>query len=399
MKKTLIYIANYLSEEIMAERNNKAFYSPAANNKIIGIAKSLETQGYKVYIVAPSLSKNNTLNKFPSRSETFNENIEIIHVKGLDLNVLNRFYSIFSEMKVIASIVKNNDVKAIIFYDFLIETAISALISKLLYSEKIYVDYEEDLYSRDYPFSFYRFLLLFLRKFAARYIDGAILVTTNLSRYIRAKKYKVCRGFYKDFGDEEVKTIVNKNENVDMQAHMNDVPTMTFSGKMDEFRGMNLLLAAIKDIKYKCKLCITGYGPDLERFRELAKLIKSDLVEVDFKGFVSEKDYKELVMASDILINTQLINTESSQTLFPSKIIEYMSTGNIVISSNISDISIIAEGRVILYYKDTPQDIAETINKVLNNLDNYRDYGKAAKEYCKENFSYEKYGKEFAKLF
>jgi len=380
--KTIIYISNYLSDKIMEERDNKEFYSPAANNKILAISKTLVKAGYKVCIVSPCLMKNNSFKVFEEKKENIEENMDIIYVEGLDCNFLNRFYSVFEQVKIIKKLRTVEDICGILFYDFFIESSFSAIISKYLFKIRIFADYEEELFTKDYPTSIYRLLLLFTRRFVAKRINGAIIVTSKLTKFLQTKNVFVCRGFYTEFNEP-----INLNNNLK--------PVITYSGKMDSYRGLDILLDALGKIKFKCKLCITGYGSLEKRIKEIVENSVFNNVTIDYKGFIAKKEYEELILSSDILINTQLINKESSHYLFPSKVIEYMSTGKIVISSNISDIEIISNEKVVLYNSDSPDEIARVINTVLENLNYYKAYGINAKKYAKEKFGEDTYVKEF----
>ena len=392
MQKTLIYIANYLSEEVMTRRKNQEFYSPAANNKIISIAKSWKCVGYKVIVLSPSLSKNNSFKKNQSIKEVYEDDIEIIYVEGIDANVINRIVSIFYQIIQIRKLIKKENIQGIIFYDFIYEMAYPAFISKYLFRKKILVDYEEEIYSKEQSFNPHILLLYLTRKLIARKIDGAILVSSTLKKFIKTDNYCICRGYYNETFD-----LMNTAE-LDKRGLEEYIPTIFFGGKMDRFRGIDILLEAVKYLKHPCRLVLTGYGPDLEKLKIMSQNLNSKDVSIDFRGFISKEVYKLLAFTSDILVNTQRIDSESSELLFPSKIIEYMSTGNIVVSSNVSDISLIAEDKIILYYRDTPQDIEIILNEVLENLEKYRDYGKRGKLYVREHFNYAKYGEDFVKL-
>lgn len=111
-----------------------------------------------------------------------------------------------------------------------------------------------------------------------------------------------------------------------------------YAGRLDKLKGIELLLEAWKAMgKTAPKLIICGIGPMEEWCRNF---VKSNLVNVEIKGFVENEEIRRLIAHSKALV----LPTQWYEG-FPMSIVEAYSVGTPIVCSNIGNVdSIVVEG-------------------------------------------------------
>lgn len=123
---------------------------------------------------------------------------------------------------------------------------------------------------------------------------------------------------------------------------------------------MHLVNAFLNTKQDNIKLIICGQG-------EMANEIKRISLENDkiiFKGLVSPKESKEIQMNAFALINPRMNNEEYTKYSFPSKIMEYISTGKPVICYRLDGFPSEYDDVLIYPKGDTIQDLSYCIDSV-----------------------------------
>lgn len=105
---------------------------------------------------------------------------------------------------------------------------------------------------------------------------------------------------------------------------------LMYSGLLSEVTGLRLLLKAMQQIhRQDIKLIITGKGP-LEK--EVKQAVIAD-ERICYKGYLTYEEYVEQLHNADILINPRNMNLPENRNNFPSKIMEYLATGKLILST------------------------------------------------------------------
>lgn len=103
-----------------------------------------------------------------------------------------------------------------------------------------------------------------------------------------------------------------------------------YSGLLNEVTGIDLYLSAIQKTSLQnVEFWFTGRGPLESIIREAAQ----NDVRIVYKGFVSREEYYRILDSVDIVVNPRNMNLPENQNNFPSKIMEYLASGNIVVST------------------------------------------------------------------
>lgn len=158
----------------------------------------------------------------------------------------------------------------------------------------------------------------YLSERSARQYQKVVALSPNMKKYLKkSQEFVISNGCidweqYKDFKKPE------KKDNV----------YFMFSGLLEAVTGADLLLEAIKKVKAKnIKVIVTGKGSiDIKKYAD-----KDD--RIDYRGFVSRREYLNLLQEADILLNPRNMNLPENQNNFPSKVLEYIASGRVIIST------------------------------------------------------------------
>ncbi|MBE3128183.1 MAG: glycosyltransferase, partial [Actinobacteria bacterium] len=128
---------------------------------------------------------------------------------------------------------------------------------------------------------------------------------------------------------------------------------------------IDIYLKTIKLIKDKeIRFVFSGKGEMedflIERSREDSR--------IEYVGFLDEEAYLSLLSEANILINPRNMDLPQNQNNFPSKILEYLGTGKIIISTKFPNYQEFEEN--IFFCEANAQDIADKIEFVVKNYDN-----------------------------
>lgn len=183
-----------------------------------------------------------------------------------------------------------------------------------------------------------------------------IVVNENIKNRINIlnNKSHVVLDFGYNSRTEEL-NIENKSKKIDRKEK-----SIVYTGRLDYLGGINILLNAINllpSIERKT-IKITGNGVlknDVITFCEKSK--------IKFLGFLSNSDYNDLLKEASIAINPIRTTEEFSNYSFPSKVLQYLEYGCIVISSNCLSpyfLSFFKE-YIVTYKNDSEFELSEKI--------------------------------------
>lgn len=237
----------------------------------------------------------------------------------------------------------------------------------------------------DYPF--FRYALKLGYKVVFDQVETSYLKSGNLrlknriyyslNEYFSKKAYRKSSSFVissalleqnrQQYPDMQLQVLPNSTpilRNRSMQR-LNDTLQVLYSGTYGEKEGVSYLiegvLAAISK-GCKCKLVLLGKASEQLSIQYAGK------DGVEFKGFVSDEELVSLLKESDILAVVRT-NTLFANYGFPFKLSEYLSTGNIVMSTKVGDVcEYMADKKdAYLIEPENSDAICETIMHIENN--------------------------------
>ncbi|MBI5023319.1 MAG: glycosyltransferase [Candidatus Magasanikbacteria bacterium] len=167
----------------------------------------------------------------------------------------------------------------------------------------------------------------------------------------------------------------------------NDNKMVLFVGALDKahyFKGVDILLDAMKDLKYK--LIIVGDGDLRSHYEEKAKKLKM-CDRVIFVGRVSDEKLSEYYQSADVFVLPSIDKSEA----YGMVLLEAMAHGLPVVASNLSGVrSLVGEDRGLLVEPGNIKELALALTKILSDDENRRVMGLAAKKWVEENMTVKK---------
>lgn len=117
---------------------------------------------------------------------------------------------------------------------------------------------------------------------------------------------------------------------------------------------------------------------------------------VEYRGFVSDEELEETIKKCDILCMTRT-NSRFANYGFPFKLSEYLATGNILLATNVGDVSHYVQNKVsaLVVPPENPKAIAEAICYINSNHEESLNIAKAGHMVMKESFSIDNVGSKF----
>lgn len=199
-------------------------------------------------------------------------------------------------------------------------------------------------------------ILAFKAKREFRKYDGIICLSSNMMRYNKNS--------INIFGGSDV----IKYKKFSTPLIIEEQLIILYSGLLDEVTGVDMLLRVTSKIKDKnIKFIFTGKGR-LEK--EIIELSQKDL-RVKYLGFLSKEKFHNLLEKSNILINPRNMNLPQNKNNFPSKILEYLTSGRVVISTKFPEYKQFEEN--IFFCESKEEDIEKTLKKVILNYNKLKD--------------------------
>ena len=134
--------------------------------------------------------------------------------------------------------------------------------------------------------------------------------------------------------------------------------------------------------EYKLELIGSGPEKDIVRLKSIVEELNlSDFVE--FRGKVSHDEVKRLISSAKILLLARPSNLQAEGG-FPSKLVDYMGTGNPVICTRVGEIDSVFNEHELIFV-DTVEQLSD---KILDVVDNYSEYKKVGLSGYKAIYKY-----------
>lgn len=204
------------------------------------------------------------------------------------------------------------------------------------------------------------------------YVDGYVLLTKHMADYMHIDKpFCVVEGISTDFArfDFEKKELCNTK-------------TVLYSGTLHrKFGVLNLLEAfeRIKDENYRLVIC--GIGDSEEEIKIAAEKDNR----IIFKGQMPREEVLKLQAEATVLVNPRLNNEEFTKYSFPSKTMEYLSSGTPVVAYKLDGIPDEYDEYINYVPDNAPETLAATIQKVCDmSTDERKKMGQRARDFVIE---------------
>lgn len=214
----------------------------------------------------------------------------------------------------------------------------------------IVADYSESICYRSIPGKLYaRFQLWSMRRF-----DTVIGLSENIKDKLRKKqKFVLMEGGI----DEKLYGAFA------FRPHKEGEPrTFMYSGLLNHVTGINLLLEAVKSMERRdIRLLISGKG-ELEK--EVIEAAGED-DRICYLGHLPYEEYIKRLQEADVLVNPRDMRLPENQNNFPSKVMDYLAAGKVIISTRFAGWERFEEN--IIFCESSVDSLRKCIEDVIDN--------------------------------
>jgi glycosyltransferase involved in cell wall biosynthesis len=187
----------------------------------------------------------------------------------------------------------------------------------------------------------------------SKIINYFVFVTDHMKNFFPLRPYSVIEGLI-NFNSFDVK----RNENFSF----NKRKAIMYAGALYEKFGINVLVDAFMDIPGDYELWLFGYGDYVEIIKEKARIDKR----IIFFGNVSNDIIIDFELKARLLVNPRPLNHEFNKVTFPSKILEYMTSGTPVLTTKLDGIPNDYEDKLYFFKDDSFASIKNGIIEHIN---------------------------------
>ncbi len=328
------------------------------------MVRALESADIDVTILSSALTSGGSLKWFPTTNGGRISKSWIFYCGVLRAPVFNTFTSILSIYKQIKRMQKEERIDAILFYNFKPEAAWPAFFASKRYHIPIVVEYE-DGYKHVKEMSWLKRKVFLLTETTVKKRIKKAIIANSLMKSEFPTPCFVLRGIVNPTFHHRCKTYMKcRNERF----------TILYSGGLDPSRGVQILLKSLEYLKIPCEVQITGKG-ELNSADERVQVL----------GFLPYDQVLARMMQADLLVQCQLVNDQFASVSFPSKLFEYIATGNSVVSSSLPDVVDFGANRLSYYNNDDPKELAERIMEVFHQWEAGLDHNHKTTDLCEDN--------------
>ena len=197
-------------------------------------------------------------------------------------------------------------------------------------------------------------------------VDSYVLLTKQMSDFLQVKKYVVVEGTASDIFKKM--GCVTKLEK-----------TIAYTGSLNKRYGVLDLVTAFQQIKDPdCRLVLCGAG-DAEKQIKVAQSVDP---RIQYRGLLTREEAIKLQREATVLVNPRKNTEEFAKYSFPSKNLEYLSSGTPMIAYRLDGIP--SDYDAITYYVDdnTVESLKNTLIMVLSKSpEELHSFGTQAQEF------------------
>jgi len=373
MSRSVVYVGAIL-EGSVADAFGIQNYSLAGEHKKRSVIQAIQSTGDDVSVVAPVQVAGSDVTAHRG-AEFVDDDLDVpVHVPpslgvfGLEFVVLA-----LTTLFVTGLVARRTDADVIVFYNFKIQTTVPALVGSWLASAALVVEYEDGMFVDPETASVVRTAAEWLRRTAGVAVDGGICASGPLATLLATDNVTVFRGF----------PSVGMPDELPEPDDVDGPPTVMFSGRFDDVRGIDTFLDVVPAVDGQvedARFWVAGYGDEQTRTRVEAEA-ESLACDVTYFGTLPWDEYRERIVSADVLVNFQDPTLPISEYTFPSKLLDYMSAGATVVSTDVGDVGMALDDE--LYVAGYDQEALSTAVVTCLTDDRTACYGERARDWVR----------------
>jgi len=334
------------------------FFEPALH-RVLFIAQALKK---KVCLV--SMGNASKKGVWRSTIERVDKKIYFYYLRNFNILGLKYFFLSLDFLFFIIRKVRKDDV--IILYNALPFYAFSVFLLKKIFHYSVVLDLEE-LHSCHISNKVKKNIFLLTESIALSCSDKALIANKNLKDHLKRDMPSLVSCGYSTLGESK------NNFEEEFNAYRK-VKTVVYAGRLGDLGGIKIFLDSLKYIQKPCIVKVSGAGPLVEYAKNWNP--QNKCVEYVFEGFLSRKNFENMMATADLCVNPIPLESTFSQLSFPSKITQYLEFGNCVVSSSFQGLEGFDPALlqfINTYDRDDPALLAREINAMLGTVFRKKD--------------------------
>jgi glycosyltransferase involved in cell wall biosynthesis len=394
----VVIIGNYINERIRVERRLPA-PNPAGSNRMMRLGMALRSVGEDVLILSPgSAMRMGWSGRLFHPSQIHWENrIPILYCHTVGLPILGMLWEQISLFLHLWGLRHNKHLTGLIVYCYYPSSVIAAIFTRVFFNLNVVEDLEDicEPHLSDWK-----------HNSGARpvqqivgWLTMKIMISISKAVIIPTKKFQYF--IRKDKPLEIITGCMEITDRIVQVKKRKDKINVLFAGALEVEHGIKLLVETFHELKkypstagrYRFELC--GYGSQEEWLRN--EIEKIDNVEINLHGFVSNKEYMELLENSDVCLVLQNPSGRFARYNTPSKGYEFMGNGKAVIVSDIGDFAELPGTVRLLLEPYSGRHLAILLRDL--DITTIQHIGNAAYDYAQNHWSLKKVGEKIQTLF
>lgn len=219
------------------------------------------------------------------------------------------------------------------------------------------------------------------------YVDSYLLLTEQMAEQIdiHGAPYIIQEGIV------DPKDLLKLN----IESQHSSEKTILYAGTLNEKYGIKTLVDAFNLIESKqVRLVICGRG-DSEEY--ISRIAKQD-TRISYVGQVTPDEVKELMKTADILVNPRPNNEIYTRYSFPSKNIEYLLTGRVVLGYKLDGMPDCYRQFMVIVKEDGQGAVKNMYNALVSSFAIEKYDNRSFMSYAKENLSADIVAKKIIEL-
>jgi len=379
----VVYVAPLFIDDVV-DRYDVEWYSAAGQNKKEEMVRGLSTAGASVVVVSPIVPPEALFSYTPAYRTTHPESgAEVVVPPAVSLlrsKLLTRLVLTLVTTLVVVRLCRRTEVKGSIFYNLRLITAVPPFVAQLLTGRPAILEYEDGLFThRSRPI---RLVARGLLRAMNGRLRGALCVNTKLAARLPTDNVAIIRGF----------PSVGLPADLPEPAHDSEDVVVMFAGHFDKVRGIDTFLSVVPDVDSEdVTFWISGTGKDheIERVREAVDRLDDD--RVMFFGTLPWEEYCERLISADVLVNLQDPDAKISEYTFPSKLLDFMSAGGLIVSTDMSDLAETFDDELLIA-GTTHEEVVEALEAAVEMARSGSGRRDAGREWVNQNCTSERIG-------
>jgi len=383
MAPSVLYVANYVTDDI--ENEYETEYSLAGNNKMESTIRSLQAVGRDPVVLSPiRLDPTGDRRLVGGSVVTDEAGVDVVVPSQIRIPYLQRPFLILATTALLLKLLLTRSVDALVVYNLVPEHALPALAGRLWRLE-IYIEYADGYFVHERFGILYRFERL-VRSVEGLFVDGAFAVNSQLADSLQTDNTTVVRGAPSVGMPAELPVPSYARE---------DRTVVMFAGHFGALRGIDTFLDIAEGMvssREDVEFWISGYGNDADRVERCVEAM--DSTRVRFFGTLPSDDYRNRIVSADVLVNLQDPDETLSKYTFPSKLLDFMASGNVVVSTDVSDVRTLEDFLLVV---DDPDDAAGVVADIADTEGDHPT-GQRAQQWVEKHCNCEYIGGEILSL-